>query len=126
MPHQCVKCSTIYKDGSNELLKGCPCGGRFFFFLKDTDIEEAKKITTTLTSTEKEQIENDVYDLIGVEDRDKPVILDFESIKILKPGKYELDLIDIFKKKPLIYKVADGKYVIDIVSTFEAKDFSAK
>lgn len=126
MPHQCVKCSTIYKDGSNELLNGCPCGGKFFFFLKDADIEQAKKITTTLTQSEKQQIENDVFDLIGLEDRNQPVVLDFESIKISKPGKYEIDLIDLFKKKPLVYKLADGKYLIDIPSTFEAKDFSAK
>ena len=62
-----------------------------------------------------------MYDLIGDEvDKEKPVILDFESIKILSPGKYELDLVNLFsKKQPLIYRLDDGKYVIDLVETFK-------
>ena len=31
---------------------------------------------------------------------------------------YELDLVDLFRRKPLIYKLEDGKYIIDLVSTF--------
>ncbi|MEK6849039.1 MAG: Zn-ribbon containing protein [Nanoarchaeota archaeon] len=34
MPHQCVRCSTFYVDGAKELLGGCPCGGKLFFFIK--------------------------------------------------------------------------------------------
>ena len=36
-------------------------------------------------------------------DKEKPIILDLESIKIKKPGQYELDLVNLFEKKqPLI------------------------
>ena len=124
MPHQCVKCNKLYPDGSSELLKGCDkCGGKFFFYLKQEDVERAKKITSNLSPKEKEQIEQDVLDIIGDElDESQPVFLDLESIKILKPGQYELDLVRLFKGKPLVYKLADGKYVIDLVSSFEAKD----
>ncbi len=53
-------------------------------------------------------------------DKEQPVILDIESIKILKPGQYELDLVNLFKKKqPLIYKLEDGKYMIDLVESFK-------
>ncbi len=120
MPHQCVKCGTIYEDGAGELLNGCNCGGRFFFFVKKHDIETAKEINVNLSVEEKEQMEQDVIELIGSKLEDKPVVLDFESIKVVKPGKYELDLVDLFKEKPLIFKLADGKYMIDIVSTFES------
>ena len=34
MPHQCVKCKTYYDDGAKELLSGCECGARLFFFIK--------------------------------------------------------------------------------------------
>ena len=45
---------------------------------------------------------------------------DIESISVSKPGKYELDLVHLFdKKKPLVYKLADGKYVIDLASSFQ-------
>lgn len=123
MPHQCVRCNRLYPDGSQELLKGCECGGRFFFYVKQNAIQEAQKLTQGLTPEEKQQIENDVTEIIGSElDKDKPIILDLECIKVLKPGKYELDLVDIFKGKPLVYKIEDGKYFIDVVSTFEAKE----
>ncbi|MEF8848291.1 MAG: Zn-ribbon containing protein [Candidatus Thermoplasmatota archaeon] len=35
MPHQCLKCGKIFKEGSSQLLKGCPeCGGNRFFYTK--------------------------------------------------------------------------------------------
>ncbi len=118
MPHQCVKCEKIYDDGAEELLKGCPCGGRFFFFMKKIP---DKEIQINLTPEEKKQIETDVLEIIGEEYEDEPVILDIESIRVSKPGTYEIDLVDLFNKKPLIYKMADGKYIIDLASTFQQK-----
>lgn len=121
MPHQCVRCGKLYKDASNELIKGCSdCSGRFFFFISDKAFEKRGKIPH-LSKDERKQIEEDVADIVESKlDKDKPVILDIESINILKPGKYELDLVDIFKGKPLIYKLEEGKYVIDLISTFES------
>ncbi|RME54999.1 hypothetical protein D6777_01985 [Candidatus Woesearchaeota archaeon] len=122
MPHQCVKCGEVYPNGAEELLKGCSkCGGRFFFFVKEEALAKAKELMQNLSEKDKKQMEEDVLDIIGDRVEDKPVILDFESIRVIKPGKYELDLVDLFKGKPLIYKLEEGKYVIDIVSTFESK-----
>jgi len=43
MPHQCLKCGTIFDDGSPELLKGCPdCGGNRFFYTKEPLSEEQR------------------------------------------------------------------------------------
>jgi predicted nucleic acid-binding Zn-ribbon protein len=41
-----------------------------------------------------------------------------EAIRILKPGKYELDLVHLFKNDPLVYKVGEGKYIIDLIRSF--------
>jgi predicted nucleic acid-binding Zn-ribbon protein len=120
MPHQCVRCGTLYEDGSNELLKGCNCGGRLFFFIKKDKLKEIQEKTAKLTDKEKEQIEKDVFDLVGSEiDANEPVILDLESVRVLKPGKYEIDLVHLFKKEPLVFKLDDGKYMIDIIKTFK-------
>ena len=122
MPHQCVRCSSFYEDGAKELLNGCSCGGRLFFFIKKEKLEDLRKITENikLTIKDKEQIEQDVFDLVGSEvDRNQPVILDLEAIRVLRPGKYELDLVHLFKKEPLIFKLEDGKYMIDLVQSFE-------
>jgi predicted nucleic acid-binding Zn-ribbon protein len=122
MPHQCVRCNTFYDDGSEEILKGCPCGGRLFFYVKKEKLEQVKKISegVKLTEKEKDQIEKDVFELVGSEiDDEEPVVLDLESIKVVKPGKYELDLVHLFKGDPLIFKLEEGKYMIDIVETFK-------
>ena len=122
MPHQCVRCNTFYEDGAQELLKGCNCGGRLFFFIKKEKLEDMKKITeeANVTQKDKEQIEQDVFDLVGSEiDRDQPVILDLEAIRVMRPGKYELDLVHLFKGDPLVFKVEDGKYMIDLVQSFD-------
>ncbi|MBN1502259.1 hypothetical protein JW930_01840 [Candidatus Woesearchaeota archaeon] len=120
MPHQCVRCGTFYDDGSKDILKGCECGGKLFFFVSKDKLEQIKEVAYKLSRKEKRQIEKDVYDIIGIDaDKDKPVILDLESIRVLKPGKYELDLVNLFKDQPLIYKLDEGKYVIDLPESFK-------
>lgn len=121
MPHQCVRCAKLYPAGCKELLTGCDCGGRFFFFVKDEAIEKAKEITANLTFEEKQELEQDILELVGNADNEQAVILDFESIRATSPGKYEIDLIDLFKGEPLVIKLDEGKYVIDIPSTFHTE-----
>tara|TARA_Y100000310_G_C20601508_1_gene773293 strand:- start:726 stop:1082 length:357 start_codon:yes stop_codon:yes gene_type:complete len=117
----------MYEDGSKEILSGCSCGGKFFFFMKEKSIEDAKKITSNLTDQDKEQMEKDAMDLVGEKSKqeiqeDYPVVLDLESIRVRKPGQFEIDLVDLFNGEPLVYKLSDGKYVIDIASTFKSND----
>ncbi|MEM4152603.1 MAG: Zn-ribbon containing protein [Candidatus Pacearchaeota archaeon] len=116
MAHRCVRCGKIYNSTAPEILKGCSCGSHYFFFFRDEDIK-LKEETEKLTREEREEIMQDIKEIIGVE-VEKPVILDLESIRITKPGKFEIDLVSLFKRKPVIYKVAEGKYIIDIPSTF--------
>jgi predicted nucleic acid-binding Zn-ribbon protein len=128
MPHQCVRCGKIYDDGAQEILTGCSCGGRLFFYIKKEKLAQLKKSISKLSPNEKQEIERDVLELIGApeEQGEEPIVLDFESIRVLKPGKYELDLVQIFKKKPLIYKVGDGKYYIDLAASFELSKSKSK
>ncbi|MEK6916628.1 MAG: Zn-ribbon containing protein [Nanoarchaeota archaeon] len=123
MPHQCVRCGSFFDDGSKEIMSGCSCGGKLFFFVKKEKLREIQDVQYKLSKNEKRQIEKDVFDLIGIsEQQDKPVILDFESIRILKPGKYELDLVNLFRDRPLVYKLDEGKYIIDLPETFKAEN----
>ncbi len=121
MPHQCVKCNTIYDDGAQEIIQGCECGASVFFYIRDDQMEEAKEQVEDLSDEDKEQIEEDVYDIIGEEkEPDKPVVLDFEAVNISQPGTYEIDLVKLFKEgEPLIYRMGDGKYVVDLKKSFE-------
>ena len=121
MPHRCVRCGTIHDDGASEILKGCSCGAKLFFFVKKKHLEESQEVITNLSQEEKQQMEHDVLELVGAQpEKDQPVILDFESVRVLKPGQYLVDLVNLFKKdQPLVFKLADGKYIIDIPGTFK-------
>ena len=122
MPHQCVRCNDFYDDGAAEILKGCNCGGKLFFYIKKEKLKKIKEVQATinLNTLDKKQIEKDVFDLVGSDiDKDQPVILDLEAIRVLKPGQYELDLVHLFKGEPLIFKLEEGKYMIDLVESFE-------
>ena len=122
MPHQCVRCGKLYPDGSQELLKGCSCGGRFFFFIKKEHLEETQKITRELSPEEKIQIEEDILEIVGIKDEEYPVVLDLENIKILEPGKYQIDVVELFKGKPLVYRLEEGKYIIDVAASFKKSE----
>ncbi|MEM4259229.1 MAG: Zn-ribbon containing protein [Candidatus Pacearchaeota archaeon] len=119
MPYKCVHCSSVYDDDAKEVLNGCSsCRSKFFFYIKEKQLKEIalkKELEPELNASEKKQMEKDVRDLVGITDEEVPVFLDFESIKIVKPGKYLLDVQKLFAQdKPRVYKLADGKYIIDL------------
>ncbi|MBI3036611.1 hypothetical protein HYY73_02550 [Candidatus Woesearchaeota archaeon] len=120
MPHQCVRCNTFYDELSQELLKGCSCGGKLFFYIRKESLNKAKQMVVNLSDKEKNQIEQDILDIVGQSSSDEPVVLDLESIKVVKPGKYEIDLVHLFKGDPVIYKLEEGKYIVDIIKSFAA------
>lgn len=119
MAYKCVHCSEIYEDGSNEVLEGCKsCKGKFFFYIKNDKLKEilANKEMPELSNVEKKQMEKDVRDIVGVNpEEEAPIFLDFESVKVLKPGKYLLDLTKLFSmNRPRVYQLEDGKYIVDL------------
>jgi predicted nucleic acid-binding Zn-ribbon protein len=121
MPYKCVHCSKTYDDGAKEILEGCECKSKFFFYIKEEKLREIEANENIeqldLTAREKEQIEEDIRDIAGINNPDTPVFLDFESIKVLRPGKYLLDLQRLFAiDKPRIYKLEDGKYIVDLTA----------
>ncbi len=121
MPHQCVRCSRIISPGSRELLEGCAnCKSHFFFYIRDNQIKEVKDKIIKIPEDQKKQVEKDIREMVGITDPQAPVILDIESIRVTGEGKFELDIVKLFRKdQPLIYKLEEGKYIIDLASTLK-------
>jgi len=119
MPHQCVRCGIFYNDGAEEILKGCSCKGKLFFYVKKSKLKKAKKVTEELSGEQKKEIESQVREIVGFQS-EEPVVLDFESINVLEPGKFEIDLVNLMnKEKPIVYKLDEGKYMIDVAESFK-------
>lgn len=121
MPHQCVRCGKLYTEGSSVILSGCECGSKLFYFVRKEIVNDVKKDKTLagLSDSDREKIEADIYQIIGDEvDKNIPVILDIESVKVTEPGKFELDIVNLFnKKQPIVYRLEEGKYVIDLANS---------
>jgi len=126
MPHKCTKCGREYKDGSTEILKGCAsCGGKKFLYVKDTEINkdvlEEKSIEDIARETHEEILQ-------VVEPRTKQEVEMFdrvETIRIVSPGTYELNLEKMAQGDERIVSVGkEGNYIIDLMSM--TKDTSHK
>lgn len=127
MPHQCVKCGKIIEVGSREILDGCgKCGARFFFYIRDEKVKQILAAQQTIplqdfTDKEKDKVEADVREILKVEDDETPVILDIESVRVISPGKFEIDLVSLLNRKPIVFKLEEGKYMIDIEGSMPVK-----
>ncbi len=125
MPHQCVRCGKMYEDASQNILIGCTCGSKLFYFIRADKLAQVQKEKNVeeLSQKDRNRIEKDIYDIIGDEiNKSNPVVLDIESVKVLKPGKFELDIVALFNSdRPLVYQTSEGKYIIDLANSFKRR-----
>ncbi len=124
MSHQCVHCGKVYPNACKELIEGCSCGARFFFYIRnEAKLNKMSESLQELAPEEKVKIEQDIREIMKANEEETPVILDLESVRVCGPGKFEIDLVSLFnKKKPIIYKLEEGKYIIDLASTMMIKE----
>ncbi len=124
MPHKCVHCSRILPAANKELLEGCSnCGSRFFFYVREEYLEQLKENPIEIPEEKKKEIEKEVREMVGINDEDTPVILDLESIRVTGEGKFDIDVANLFDRdRPLIYKLEEGKYIIDLTPSFKQKE----
>ncbi len=116
MPHQCTKCGKIYPAGNKSIIEGCEdCNSHFFFYIRDEQLKKIRENPIELPEKDREKIERDIREMANIKDEATPVILDIESIRVISPGKYEIDVVNLFNKdRPIIFKIAEGKYIIDL------------
>ncbi len=116
MFHKCVKCGKLYEHSSEEILSGCLCGSKLFYFVKSKSEGKKKK--------SGEKVSEDVEYFYELEDdvNQEIIIFDIEAINIKSSGKYELNLDGLMNTKHdngLIYKYGEGKYSIDLENNFK-------
>ncbi len=118
MPHKCTQCGREFEDGSTKILKGCPsCGGKKFLYIR-----EAERHDDVLKEKTIEEIARDTgEDVLEVRaDRRKAEIEVFErieSIRILGPGSYELNIEKLARSDEVVVGLEkEGRYVVDILS----------
>ncbi|HOX34084.1 MAG TPA: Zn-ribbon domain-containing protein [Methanoregulaceae archaeon] len=117
MPHKCTRCGREYEDGSTEILRGCgSCGGKKFLYVRQEEIHrdmiEEKSAEEIVTGKEEEILEVKTEPDKGVEMYDR-----VETIRIVGPGTYELNLEKMAEGDERIISVGkEGVYNIDLLS----------
>ncbi len=124
MPHKCTQCGREFEDGSTKILKGCPsCGGKKFLYIREAerhdDVLKEKTIDEIAQETGEEVLE------VKLDLRKKEEIEVFErieSIRILGPGSYELNIDKLARSDEVVVGLEkEGKYVVDILSMAKKK-----
>ena len=124
MPHKCTKCGREYKDGSTEILRGCAsCGGKKFLYVKEAEINkdvlEEKSIEEIADESHEEVLE--IVEQPSTRKKEVEMYDRVETIRIVSPGSYELNLEKMAKSDERIVSVGkEGSYIIDLMSM--AKD----
>ncbi len=117
MPDKCTKCGKIHPDDAPYLINGCDkCGGKFFFYVRPELLEEAEQEVSLLSRKDMKEIEDDIRDIVsgdGIK-KDDTVVLDLEAIRVIRPGKYQIDVTNLFNQKPIVVRVGAGRYEIDL------------
>jgi predicted nucleic acid-binding Zn-ribbon protein len=122
MPHKCTKCGREYKAGSTEILKGCAsCGGKKFLYVKDTEINKDVLEEKSISEIADESHEN-ILEIVDPKKKEQVEMYDrVETIRIVSPGTYELNLEKMAQSDQRIVSVGkEGNYIIDLMSM--AKD----
>lgn len=123
MPHKCTKCGREYKDGSTEILKGCEsCGGKKFLYVKEAELHKDVLEEKTIEEIAEESHE-EVLEVIEPQQK-KPVEMydRVETIRIVAPGSYELNLEKMAKTDERVVSVGkEGSYIIDLMSMADEK-----
>ena len=117
MPNKCTRCGKIHADDADYLItKGCDsCGSRFFFYFREEAIKSVEKEVEKLTPEDVEEIEKDIREIVQKDlGDDETVILDLEAIRVMSPGKYVIDVTNLFTQSPIVIRVGSGKYRLDL------------
>ncbi|MGV8086572.1 MAG: Zn-ribbon domain-containing protein [Candidatus Woesearchaeota archaeon] len=115
MNHKCVKCGKIYARAAEEILNGCSCGSKLFYFVKNNSKKHSQEIEYFY------ELENQNSD-----GSCEIVAFDIEAINVVSSGKYEVNIESLMNNNGLIYKYGDGKYGIDLNSNMNESKKSSR
>ncbi|RQD83979.1 MAG: hypothetical protein D5R96_01870 [Methanocalculus sp. MSAO_Arc2] len=127
MPHKCTQCGREFRDGSTEILRGCPsCDGKKFLYVSEKarhkDVLEEKSIQDIASETKEPVLEIKTPEKHHVDMYDR-----VESVRIVGPGSYEINIEKLARTDERVIGVGkDGSYVVDLISMSKPKKKKSK
>ncbi len=134
MPHKCTRCENIFREGAAIILNGCPkCGWNKFLYVRDEHAGDQPAAQDGSIPPAASKFIKEVDELLGnkpvpmlkedKEEKKKEEIGErVESVRILSPGSYELNLDSIMKRGEIVMALKeDGTYIVHLPSVFQKK-----
>ncbi len=133
MPHKCTRCENVFKDGAAIILNGCPkCGWNKFLYVKDAQEPQEKIRQAEAIPPAASKFIKEVDELLGnktqpeskvaAEKKPEEIGERVESVRILSPGSYELNLESLLERDEIVMALKeDGTYLVHLPSVFQKK-----
>lgn len=128
MPHECTRCETVYPNGTEAILSGCPeCGWNRFKYVKDEEPEEEATPAQGDGEGEDRLKRREVLDRIeraheasGPEQAAS--VDDIASVQMEEEGSYRINVSSLMEKEEVIMSIGEsGRYVVHLGSAFDKK-----
>lgn len=121
MPHKCANCGREYRNGAKELLAGCAeCGGKKFYFVPYVRRHEKKK-----EPEPEREVAAEAPSPLEAEPTPRPVpgVDTLESVRIVSPGTYELNISKMANSDERVVGLGrgEGSYIVDLLSMVKPK-----
>lgn len=127
MPHRCAECGTVFSD-AGRLKDGCPVCGCAKFFFESGRVREKPQASTPAPAPaplpeQKRQIpQKTPAPPVEIKKDDKQPADSLESIRILEPGRYDLNLSRLAESDDRVVKVGtEETYRLDLHSMIRKK-----
>ena len=134
MPHKCTRCESIFKDGAAIILNGCQkCGWNKFLYVRDEKAQVPAATGPGSIPPAASKFIKEVDELMGktaqpdskeakTEAKPQEMGSRVESVRILSPGKYELNLGSLLERDEIVMALKeDGSYIVHLPSVFQKK-----
>jgi hypothetical protein len=140
MPHRCQKCQNIIPDEAESLLEGCPeCNSRTWEYIEESEEDKKQKEART-EFIDKDELPTDGSAIDALQNptgdassnesdkgcvkrlKDVEVIREnlnkqYEGIKVVENGRYEINLTELYRGNDYVIEVGDnGAYEVRHVS----------
>jgi len=121
MAHKCTRCGAVFPSGDMRILEGCPkCGWNKFLYvpekpLSEVEIERAQKEEGSPVDLLIRDVDEFISKRETIPEKEKRI----ESVRVVQPGSYELNLEMLLKRKEIVIAVhEDGRYLLHVPSVF--------
>lgn len=141
MPHRCLECEHIIKDGSDSLLNGCPkCNNQRWEYVESknqcdenstqksarTEFVDKEELPSTsavnslqnpTAGNEDEDSTEKLERLNNVEKIESELNQQYDGINVTKDGRYEINLSELYRGDNFVIDIGeDGAYEVKKVN----------